>query len=205
MISSDNSSLTIIQQSVLLIFLALLISLTGCTGLNRLFQEKILAPSGSSVYGQLEKAEKAMRKERYEEAKKHYESIIQAKARAPLVQQARYGLASISLLTADSLAQYREGLHAMQTWARNSTQNAVKEDPRYLIPLLEKQRRTLEALRECREDNQTNQKRITELEEARNATLSKLRVLRREREQLRQKIQKLENLYNELQETRKDL
>jgi len=205
MIFSDNSSLIVIQRATLFIVLVLLFSTTGCTGLNRVFQEKVLPPAESPAYLQLEKAEKAMRKEQYEQAKRLYASVVQSESRAPLIRRARYGLASISLLTADDLAQHREGLRAMQAWAQNSTQNATKEDPRYLMPLLEEHKRTLEALRECREANQASQKRITELKKARNATLTKLRELRGERKQLRQKIQKLENLYNELLETRKDL
>ncbi|MEF8824509.1 MAG: hypothetical protein V5A74_10400 [Desulfohalobiaceae bacterium] len=160
-----------------------------------------------------------MQDKRYEEAKKLYKSIVQTKQQPAVIQEARYGLACISLLTAKDLAQYREGMHAMQLWAENSNQNAAKENPRYLMPLLEKRVQLLEDLQECREDNKASQKRITELEETHNATLIKLqelrreekklrrehKELRRERKELRQKIRELENLYNELLDTRKDL
>jgi chromosome segregation ATPase len=157
------------------------------------------------VYHQLDEAEQAMRDKRYEEAKRLYESILQTEQKASVIQEARYGLACIALLTASDLAQYRDGLHAMQAWAANSTRESISRDPRHLLPLLEKRVQTLEALHGCREANKECRKRNEDLRHKHNATLTKLRELRGERKELRQKIRELENLYNELLDTRKDL
>lgn len=219
MIFTKNNPLIPMQRGLIIIFLVLLISTTGCTGINRFLNENVLSSPESSAQEKLDKAREAMRDKRYKKAERLYESLVQTKQKIPVIQEARYGLASISLLTANNLAQYREGLHAMQLWARNSNQNDA-EDPRYLLPLLEKRSQTLEELQECRledlqecrKNHKACQKRITELEETHNATLTKLQELRRERNQLRreqkelrQKIRELENLYNELLDTRKNL
>ena len=204
---------------LLVAIIVLLTGATGCTGINRFLKENVLPSPEPSPQERLDKAQEAMRNKRYKKAESLYESLVQTKQKAAVIQEARYGLASISLLTANDLAQYREGLKILQTWAESSKQNAADEDPRYLMPLLEKRAQTLEDLQKCREDNKTFQKRIRELEETHNATLTKLqelrsernqlrrkhKKLRREQKELRQKIRELENLYNELLDTREDL
>ena len=197
----------------------LLTATTGCTGINRFLSQNVLPSPKASAQEKLDKAQEAMHEKRYEEAKKLYKSIVQTKQQPAVIQEARFGLACISLLTANDLAQYRKGVHAMQLWAENSNRNVANEDPRYLMPLLEKRGQMLEDLRKCRQDSKAFQKRITKLEETHNATLTKLqelrreekklrrekKELRREHKELRQKIRELENLYNELLDTRKNL
>ena len=211
---------------LIIALIALLLGSSGCTGTNRFWPENVLSTSVSSAQEKLDKAQEAMREKRYEEARELYKSIVETKQKAAVIQEARYGLASISLLTANDLAQYREGMHALQIWAGNSKPHAPHEDPRYLMPLLEKRAQTLEDLQECRKDNKTYQKRMRQLEKTHNGTLTKLQELRRDRKelrldqkglrrerkellreqkQLRKKIRKLENLYNELLDTRKNL
>ncbi len=224
---SRNSYSTSMKRCWLIIAITVLLTATtGCTGINRFLSQNVLPSPEPSAQEKLDKAQEAMHEKRYEEAKKLYGSIVQTKQQPAVIQEARFGLACISLLTANDLAQYREGVHAMQLWAENSNRNVANEDPRYLLPLLENRAQTLEKLRKCRQDNKAFQKRITELEETHNATLTKLqelrreekklrrekkdlrrehKELRRERKELRQKIRELENLYNELLDTRKNL
>jgi DNA repair exonuclease SbcCD ATPase subunit len=183
----------------------LLLASAGCADIDRMLRTKVMSSPPSQAQSQLLEADRALRDGRYEEARTLYASAAQAGDREPVRQRARYGLACIEVLTAETLAQYRDGLQAVQSWSENATVEPAGEDPRFLLPVLEEHGRTLEELLRCRQESKERQKRYNELHAKYDKALKQLKQLRQEKEKLRRKIQKLENLYNELLDTRKSL
>ncbi len=128
-------------------FLFLLTVLSGCQGINNLGRVKtLIASPGASETRALQKAENAFMKGAYQEATDIYSTLYETSENGVMKNAALYGLACITIITAENGDGVKKGIARLQTWQDKRGEDAdyFMENPKMIALALHAKRKTLD-------------------------------------------------------------
>jgi tetratricopeptide (TPR) repeat protein len=202
----------ILRLLILTVLLGMPLMLTtGCGALGPLPKPEVRV-STKQQSTLMAKADQAMLEGRYDDARRAYEKLLTTNGKGVPASLARYGLACIALITAETRNEYEQSLTMFRTWAANDPAAFYNGDPRHLLPVLTEHRRTLDRLERartrmsaCQNEFSQLQTRANGLEKKNEQLKQKVEALQTQKQNLQRKMDELEELYKQLQDARENL